>query len=212
MARFRELSSEKLTSIAERSLKQSALTDRDHFYLGSYPFILKHFAALRFDRTKTDSDRFWQALIMVYSWMGRGTLKQFDNTLKRYREICPLLLKVRRTGIISEDDLRKLSQTVCQGSVIATSKLLHFLKPNHFAIWDTRVSRIACGVTQYMTINKPKIYLDYLEWLKGLKIDSRTTSVVQEHLGIRNASPLRVKEFVLFMDGAKSHEKKKPHE
>ena len=56
MARFRELSSEKLTSIAERSLKQSALTDKDHLYLGSYPFILKHFAALRFDRTKTDSD------------------------------------------------------------------------------------------------------------------------------------------------------------
>jgi hypothetical protein len=62
---------------------------RDRFYRGSYPFILSHFSTCTFDETEADCGRFWQALILVYSWMGRGILINFDGGCESARLLTP---------------------------------------------------------------------------------------------------------------------------
>jgi hypothetical protein len=126
-------------------------------------------------------------------------LADFQQDFKRYKAICPTLRTVRNSGELDEDQLVELS-TLCQGSVIAASKFLHFLRPDRFAIWDSRISAaIFSKAKSYSTLNNPKNYLAYLEWIRALRIDRETQNSVTKHLGIdRNCS---LKEFILFMNG-----------
>lgn len=209
MASFRNVDLDRLASGFSSASRIFTFTNSEHYYLGSYPFILRHFATLRLDGSAADIDRFWQAVILVYSWMFRGKLTRFEDPAGRYRDICSLLRDAKHSGTITASDLDELSKTICQGSVIATSKLLHFLKPESFAIWDTRVARVSYSSSHYVTINRPAVYLDYMMWLKRLKIDRQTISTVRRRLGDTSASRLRVKEFILFMTPADAPSRKR---
>lgn len=180
-------------------------TDRDMFYRGSYPFILAHFGECKFDGSSVDYERFWQALILTYSWMGRGILKNFECRLHKYQKQCQSLGQARATGQISLPDLEAIVE-LCNGSVIATSKFLHFLKPASFAIWDTRVCAAIFPErkSSYNQLIKAANYLVYLDWIKSLAWSDITKGQVCEHLNIDvNVGALRAKEYVLFMAGQK---------
>lgn len=45
-----------------------------------------------------------------------------------------------------------------------SSKVLHFIKPDVFPIWDSRVA-VNFGLEHSYQINKPTAYLDYLNWM-----------------------------------------------
>jgi hypothetical protein len=179
-------------------------TDRDRFYRGSYPFILAHFRQCEFDGSKADCGRFWQALILAYSWMGRGILTNFQDPLQRYRDQCQRLGQARATGKISLHDFEAIVG-LCNGSVIATSKFLHFLNPTSFAIWDSRVcAAIFDGKAHHYQLKQVANYLVYLDWINSLAWSDITKGQVCEHLNIDvDIGALRAKEYVLFMAGQK---------
>lgn len=175
---------------------------RDKFYRGSYQFILAHFERCQFHETDRDCQGFWQALILVYSWMGRGLLTDFSSPRERYGEVCEPISRVRETGEIDLKTVNKLVR-LCNGSVIATSKFLHFLKPDAFAIWDSRVyNSIFERKALHYRLNNPSNMLAYVDWIKLLHIDEDTLEAVASHLGIaEDRGALRAKEYILFMSG-----------
>jgi hypothetical protein len=175
---------------------------RDEFYRGSYRFILPHFATCTFDGSTNDYERFWRGLILVYSWMGRGILTDFSDTFDRYSNACDIIKSACVTGDISLESLNVLV-ALCNGSTIATSKVLHFLKPEAFAIWDSRVcAAIFDGKAHHYSLRDPDSLLAYFKWIRRVHLDIGTERTVVKHLKIdEQKGSLRAKEFILFMSG-----------
>lgn len=186
----------------QHHLPPEKVSDRDRFYRGSYPFILAHFRSCTFDGTKNDCGRFWQALILVYSWMGRGILTNFDDALARYRAACGTIKEARDSGRIDGAGLKTLV-SLCNDSTIATSKFLHFLNPEAFAIWDSRVaSAIFGGKAHHYILKDTDNLLAYFDWIKRVPVSSETIASVTSHLQLdADCGALRAREYMLFMCG-----------
>lgn len=57
-------------------------------------------------------------------------------------------------------------------SLVGTSKLLHFINPKQYAIWDSRVFRFLNNEEPHKyKLEKPKTYIEYIEFVEKLKND-----------------------------------------
>lgn len=176
------------------------MNNRDKFYQGSYRFILSHVTTCSFDGSSADCERFWQALILIYSWMARGLLSNFDNHSQRYQKACPALSSIRHVGKLDHSEIPSLLN-LCNDRIVGVSKLLHFLRPDRFAIWDSRVGTSLFGsAANSHQVNMTVNYLAYLDWIRLVALDATTEHQVAAHLGLNpTIASLRPKEFILFI-------------
>ena len=106
-------------------------------------------------------------------------------------------LQQARTSDVQKASLEFLEKTV-NNSVVGASKLLHFVAPTRYAIWDSRVSNyLKKNLTKQFT------YHDYLELCRNLVEDQRFKAVHQSiNLKIgREVSALRAVELVMYTSG-----------
>jgi len=82
----------------------------------------------------------------TYGWM--PTMFDFRST--EFDMVLRILNDAKVGKIPTEDDLQILKRCF-NNSLVGTSKLLHFINPNEFAIWDSRVYR-------YLTNERPYSY------------------------------------------------------
>ena len=54
-------------------------------------------------------------------------------------------------------------------SLVGLSKLLHFINPQNYAIWDSRIFRFLTEKKSQYGIGNPKMYLQYLEEIKNIE-------------------------------------------
>ena len=70
--------------------------------------------------------------------------------------------KVKQGHLISTQELQILKNAF-NNSLVGVSKLLHFIQPEKYAIWDSRVFRFLSGNEPHVSIFKqPETYLSYL--------------------------------------------------
>jgi hypothetical protein len=55
--------------------------------------------------------------------------------------------------------------------MVGLSKLLHFINPDTYAIWDSRIYRYTTGKKSSYGIGEPKLYLNYLTKINEIKSD-----------------------------------------
>jgi hypothetical protein len=133
--------------------------------------------------------------------MGRGLLHNFDDPFSRYRDACDSLRAARDGKDISEFQLKPL-MGICQESVVGLSKLLHFVAPTRFAIWDQWVANAVFDKAHRYQVNDLSIYTAYLNWIRSARIDDKTLNDVCKQLHLDPSIPsLRPKEFILFTSG-----------
>lgn len=110
-----------------------------------------------------------------------------------------LLTQVRHTGIVSDRDLAALRGLV-NNSLVGASKLLHFVAPGHFAIWDSNIYAFVFEEQPHpYRLNKIEKYHIYLEKLGSLQRDARFDSFhqsVNSKIGYQ-VSKLRALELVM---------------
>lgn len=187
--------------------------EQDKFYLGTYPairqYFLEHVCCL-----EPQVNDVKIAVMLAYTWMGRAKLQ--PSSLEHYRDAVPIIERARTSAGILSSDIQTLGRLVGD-SLIATSKFLHFLNPEKYAIWDTKVAWAAYHL-RYDEISKltdarhVDRYLDYLRDLSSFQLPANVQQKVTAL--IPNASELRKKEFALFHLGiaelkAKKAEKRK---
>lgn len=84
--------------------------------------------------------------------------------------------------------------------MVGLSKLLHFINPIEYAIWDSRIFRYLTEKKSSYGIDKPELYLDYLSGIK--KIAKNKEYGKLHHLISRNfdyeINPTRVIEITMF--------------
>lgn len=139
----------------------------------------------------------------VYGWMPRifGRLNDyaaFADVLSDLRRAstCSEALKIVASSSRSEEVLRFVN-----GSVVGTSKFLHFLNPSAIPIWDSRVAR-NFGIEGAWHVDRVDRFHEYWAGMSGCHDQGPKAfaSFCRSPDG-RNVSQLRLMEYALFLKG-----------
>jgi hypothetical protein len=152
-------------------------SETDEFYAGTYPIFLEFFRDRIAVDSVTESDAKIGA-ILAYSWMGQGKLK--IASLENFGSAVNALLKAKSEKI----DVTELQNIVnfVSGSLVGTSKYLHFLNPQCFAIWDSRVAWAGYRLKYNYQVEKPKHYIQYLEDLAELELPEKLSNIIMARI------------------------------
>jgi hypothetical protein len=137
----------------------------------------------------------------TYGWM--PTMLELRGDIN---EVTAIANKSRRERI-SKSEFSQLAEAI-NGSVVGASKLLHFINPRDYAIWDSRVYRYLHQEAphQYRLV-APNAYWEYLAFLNVLAEDSRFTPFrikVVSAIGYP-VTDKRVCELLMFIKGEKEN-------
>ena len=89
--------------------------------------------------------------------------------LENPEKILSTLNEVKNGQRINKQQLGTLRSSF-NNSLVGTSKLLHFINPKQYAIWDSRVFRFLNNEEPHKyKLEKPKTYLEYLDFIENLK-------------------------------------------
>lgn len=142
-------------------------------YLRSYPEFLRYF----------------REIPVIEEHHGKVPISDGVDTLNR----------ARSGALVSDDDVTKLAQLI-NNSIVGASKLLHFVSPERFAIWDSRVARYLHGPITAYRLNRTRVYRAYLTACAETVADPAFAAVhdrINEQVGYP-VTPLRAVELVMY--------------
>lgn len=151
-------------------------------YLISYPHFLKYFKNI--DEIKLDN--LIIGISFTYSWM--PTILKSIN-LENAEKTIVILNEVKKGKNLDENELFILKKTF-NNSLVGTSKLLHFINPDKYAIWDSRVFRFLNNGEEphKYKLEKPEAYLKYLSFIDSIKKEENFNSfyiLMKEKVGFQ---------------------------
>jgi hypothetical protein len=171
---------------------------QDDSYILSYPHLLSYFASKQIFAIE-DVVR---GAHMAYGWM--------PTVLDLYPEApnidlatgADLLNKAKRTGALTDTEVEQLARLI-NNSLVGASKLLHFVSPQHFPIWDSKIYAFVFQEKPHnYRVSQVSKYRQYLAQLGQLQNDTRFTSFhssVNRKVGYQ-VSELRALELVMFLN------------
>jgi len=131
----------------------------------------------------------------VYGWMPTIINLKIEDE----ETILKLLNNARKPKLLSEEELMILKKSI-NNSMVGLSKLLHFINPKQYPIWDRRVFRYLTKKKSSYGIDKPKIYLEYVSLVHEIarhKNYLKLHQKIEKKIGYE-VSPMRAIEVVLF--------------
>lgn len=139
---------------------------------------------------------------MVYGWMPTVLSLYPIAPLIDFSSGANLLNKAKSTGSLLNSEIEKLASVV-NNSLVGTSKLLHFVSPQKFPIWDSKIYAFLFNeAPSSYRVNRIAKYRRYLEHLDQLQQDTRFTSFhtsVNGKVGYQ-VSKLRALELIMFLN------------
>ena len=168
-------------------------------YEFSYPHFIKYFE----DIADIETHHLIIGINFTYAWM--PTIFEFGNTdLKRPLAI---LNKVKKGDELVFGELETLKK-LFNNSLVGTSKLLHFISPDKFAIWDSRVCRyLNNGEEPYGyrigNFDSYLLYLKYCTYLTSLDEYEKIHDIICNEVGYP-MTKLRTVELVMYHHGEKT--------
>ena len=173
-----------------KALNDFELTEGDS-YVQTYENFIEHFKNI--DELK------WHDLVigshLVYGWMPTIINLNYEDQEKAVQ----ILNSAKKGKDLGVEELLVLKKTI-NNSLVGASKLLHFINPEKYAIWDSRIYRFVTGNKSQYGIDKPENYLLYL---KGLKEISKAPKYSVFHKQVSSKfnyqiTPFRAIEIVMF--------------
>lgn len=184
---------DKLSELANK-IDVTSLTS----YLIAYPVFINYFTSI----DKITANELIIGAHFVYGWMptiltlGKNDLASGCETLNRVKVGEQLKL----------EELVRL-QEIVNNSVVGLSKLLHFIRPDQYPIWDSNVAGfVSQGPYPQHKINDVRYYLHFITYCKGL-INAPGYEPIHQHLvnqlGGSPMSRLRSLDIIMFTEGAR---------
>lgn len=216
----------------DAALTSSRTTSGTYRY--TYDRYIQYFQERR-NQKLTEQDLFI-GFAFAYSWM--SSIKQLDPALSTVRSAVVALnklyaLRPEELGVTSYDpaaaDPTKVERVASMiepiryflGSVIGTSKMLHFVNPDVFPIWDAFIHRYCRTTAQTSAADSLKVYTEYTFRIHNLIKHADYDIKVYEPLlqameqansiiGDRYRTPepmgkVRATEFIMFFGGKAEH-------
>jgi len=166
--------------------------DPEHSYHKSYFHFINYFAG-RNELTEQD-------LVIgsnfTYGWM--PTILNFKSD--EFDLAVAALNRARATTRISSPDLMVLKGLI-NNSLVGVSKLLHFINPQVYAIWDSRVCNFLTGKSYKQKVENIELFWSYLDLcvrvVRAPEFE-RIQTRFANHIGYA-ISPMRIPEQIMFL-------------
>ena len=129
-------------------------------YIKTYPEFIQFFKNIS-NITKHDlviSSHF------VYGWMPTIIELKFQDI----EGVLKSLNKAKNGAMLTIEELELLKSTI-NNSLVGLSKLLHFINPVDYAIWDSRIYRYTSDKKSSYGIGNTQLYLNYLSKLNEIE-------------------------------------------
>lgn len=169
-------------------------------YLQSYPSLVRFFEQANFP---FDKHTLTQGIHMVYGWMP----KVFKFRAGDMGDVLKVLNKGKSEDL-SADEIT-LVKGFLNNSLVGTSKLLHFINPDRYPIWDSHIYYFFFQkAAQANQIGNPELYQTYQETVKKW-CEEPACLKVQDTFGQKwyAISKLRACEMVLFYAARNANQK-----
>jgi len=151
------------------ALEPSIPVPRQDSYIESYPYLCSHFST----KTVIHPEDVVLGAHMVYGWM--PTVLGLDMGAARgfsLRQAADLLTAAKRRDL-DKAELASLKGLV-NNSIVGASKLLHFVEPARYPIWDSRIYSFRHRRQGHAhQVNNVDAYLSYRGELMALMADAR---------------------------------------
>lgn len=187
---------------------------QDDSYIISYPYILAYFE----QRGPFDTADLIRGAHIAYGWMPT-VLELYPGPPNITLDAgAQLLTRAKRDGVLTDGEIEDLASLI-NNSLVGASKLLHFVAPEDFAIWDSRIYAFIFRQEPYSyRVKSVALYRDYLKALATIRADGRFE---QFHASVKAkagypVSAFRAIELIMFLNtgtqgegsqgGARSHE------
>lgn len=164
----------------------------------SYREFVGYFSSIPNEKPLTDHN-FIIGAYFSYGWM--PTMLRLGENVSAAIQVVNKARSLPQP--INEEEFLTIA-SVINGSVVGASKLLHFICPDNYAIWDSRVYRfIFKEEPSTHRLSKPHAYQEYLDALRVLTKSSsfqRAKVSVVKAVGYR-ITDLRACELIMFANG-----------
>ncbi|WP_154854562.1 hypothetical protein [Cyclobacterium xiamenense] len=161
----------------------------------SYTEFLKYFS----DLNTITRHNLIIGINFTYGWM--PTI--FDFRSDNFKEALDILNDAK-TGVKPTVENLVLLKGLLNNSLVGTTKLLHFINPDNFAIWDSRVYRYLTNQEPYNNrIGNCNTYIDYLAFCDYLTKQSEFETlqkIIESKIGY-SMTAFRVAELVMYSNG-----------
>lgn len=165
--------------------------DANHSYQKSYQYFVEYFSD---GRALTEMDLVIGANF-TYGWM--PTILNFKNL--NFDLAVDAINAARGEIPISNSKLKALKSLI-NNSLVGTSKLLHFINPEVYPIWDSKVCKFLLGKHNQKILGSLVVYKDYIELCNEVSLLSdykRCHEIFIAHIGYE-VSKLRTIEQIMF--------------
>jgi len=165
-------------------------------FLLAYPEFLRYFQ----DLVHIERHHLVIAANFTYGWM--PTMLRFKT--EDIETAADVLNRAKSEEMISNQDILCLTHLV-NNSLVGASKLLHFVNPRRYSIWDSRVYRYLHGGFSLYQLQRLRNYLAYLEVCRETIAHPTFGSVnasINRKVGYA-VTPMRAVELVMFMSSAR---------
>lgn len=161
-------------------------------YNKSYYHFVKYFK----DKQQFTEHDLIIAANFTYGWM--PTILEFKSD--EFALAVSVINKSKKSKRISNEDLFILKRLV-NNSIVGVSKLLHFINPDVYAIWDSRVCNFLTGKAHAYKVQKIELFWAYLDLCKRVVADPGFKVIhekYQNKIGYE-ITPMRTVEQIMFV-------------
>jgi hypothetical protein len=168
-------------------------------YILSYPHILSYFA----NRSPLDVADFVRGAHLVYGWMPTALDLYPQPPNLTLAQAASLLESARAQGTISDEHLSALVSVV-NNSLVGTSKLLHFVRPDVFPIWDNKIySYVFEEKPHHYRLSDISKFREFARRVNAIRADKRFGGFhasVNLKVGYQVSEP-RAVDLIMFLNG-----------
>ncbi|KXX66792.1 hypothetical protein [Flammeovirga sp. SJP92] len=161
----------------------------------SYKEFVKYFK----DLEKITKHNLVIGINFTYGWM--PTIFNFKST--KLNEVLKILNSAKKDNTLKENELELLKECF-NNSLVGTSKLLHFINPNKFAIWDSRIYRYLKNEFPHKyRVENTKSYLDYLSFCNTIINKTEYDSIhksMENKIGYK-MTKYRTIDLIMYLNG-----------
>jgi hypothetical protein len=180
-------------------------------YMLSYQAFLNYFKNIADRKEDISKDDLVIGINFTYGWM--PTIFSFKND---YFDFAVAILNhVQKGNVIGIKEFNAL-KSLLNNSIVGTSKLLHFINPELYAIWDSRVCRYATGRKNVFQaqVNSTDYFNRYINLSRLLSAEPLFEYEIYQpfckklneyHQTTYSVTPLRVLELLLFLMDIKEY-------
>lgn len=176
-------------------------------YIESYKYFISYFKGLK-------KIQYTHAVIgahAVYGWMPTvlNCNEGRPSSEREQGKIVEILEAAKLSTPLEEKDLETL-KTWINNSIVGASKLLHFINPEIYPIWDSNINRVVFGATSGYKTNDVNRYLEYKEIITGWSenIELKAKKEKSDRLKGAEISNIRYVEALLFYTSKSSKQRK----